>query len=110
MHPLDFGHARVSLAAMPSIRDVVAAIGQREGVEAVVLLGHDGLAIDSHILGNLDSENLAALVPAVVDSCNRLGEVANRDKFTTGVVEFGDGLAIVSQLTGDTLLTVVVAR
>jgi len=93
---------------MPSIRDVVAAIGQRDGVAAVVLLGRDGLAIDSHTLGGLDSESLAALVPSVVESCTQFGRAANRDGFGTGVVEFGDGLVIISQLTPETLLAVVV--
>ena len=34
---------------MPSIRDLVAAIRQREGVDAAVVLGRDGLLIDGQL-------------------------------------------------------------
>ncbi len=93
---------------MPSIRDVVRALGERDGVEAVVLLGEDGLTIDSSTTNDLDPEGLSALVPPVIRSCNSFGAAAGRGGFGTLVVEFGSGLAIIAELTAETLLAIVV--
>lgn len=97
-----------SLARMPNIRDVVQALGGREGVDGVILLGHDGLTIDSFVSGNLDTESVSALVPSVVDSCNRAGTESGHGQLKTCVVEYTGGLAIIAQLTPETLLSVLV--
>ena len=93
---------------MPTIRDVVRAIGQRDGVEAVIVLGRDGLPIDTHSVNGPDPEGIAALVPSVVAACGRLGKAAHRGEFGTGIVEFGEGLIVVTSVTSDALLTIVV--
>lgn len=91
---------------MPTIRDVVQALGGREGVDAVIVLGRDGLTIDSHATDGLDTEGLAALVPSVVSACARLGDAAGRDAFGFGVLEYQQGLVLVAEITPETLLTV----
>jgi predicted regulator of Ras-like GTPase activity (Roadblock/LC7/MglB family) len=93
---------------MPNIRDVVQALGEREGVDAVILLGDDGLTIDSYVAGRLDSDSISALVPSVIDSCRRVGTEAARDHFTTCVIEYSGGIAILAQLTPEALLAVLV--
>jgi uncharacterized protein len=94
---------------MPTIRDVVQALSRRDGVEAVVVLGRDGLTIDSSARDGLDTDGLAALVPSVAASCSRLGAAASRGDFAGSVVEFGRGMMVVSVLTPDVLLIVVTA-
>ena len=47
---------------MPTIRDLVAVLRQREGVEAAVVLGRDGLLIDSDVQSAIDAESMAAVV------------------------------------------------
>jgi predicted regulator of Ras-like GTPase activity (Roadblock/LC7/MglB family) len=93
---------------MPDIRDVVQALGSREGVDGVILLGHDGLTIDSFISGNLDTDSVSALVPSVVNSCTRVGAESGYGQLTTCVVEYKGGFAIIAQLTPETLLSVLV--
>jgi predicted regulator of Ras-like GTPase activity (Roadblock/LC7/MglB family) len=93
---------------MPTIRDVVKVLRNREGVEAVIVLGRDGLPIDGRTSDGLDSENVAALVPPIVESCSRLGEASGRGGFGFGVVEFDHGLAVIGGLTSDTLLAILV--
>jgi predicted regulator of Ras-like GTPase activity (Roadblock/LC7/MglB family) len=80
---------------MPSIRDLVAAIRQREGVEAAVILGRDGLLIDSQSIPGLDAEDLAARIPAIIGPADELGAAASRGPLTTAVLEHRDGLAVV---------------
>lgn len=93
---------------MPTIHDLVRALAQREGVEAVVILGRDGLLIDTRTAGNLDGEHLAALTPAVAAAAESIGQVAGRGTLLTTVIEYDRGLAIISAVSSEALLLLVV--
>jgi predicted regulator of Ras-like GTPase activity (Roadblock/LC7/MglB family) len=93
---------------MPTIRDVVQALARRQGVKAVIVLGRDGLPIDSHAHNGLDSDGLAAVVPALVAACGSIGSAASCGAFDSGVVEFEGGMAMVTSVTADALLAIVV--
>ena len=92
---------------MATIRDLVGAIRKREGVEAVVVLGRDGLVIDSQSSPELTADDLAAHVPSVLTAADELGAAAGRDGLATAVLEYPRGLAIVSVLSHDALLLVL---
>ncbi len=95
---------------MATIRDVVRALSSRPGVDAaVIVLGRDGLPIDAMTSDSIDSDGVAALVPSVVAACSRLGGAAARGEFAAGVVEFSTGMILVSSVTADTLLAILVA-
>ena len=93
---------------MPTIRDLVGAIRQREGVEAAVVLGRDGLLIDGQAEPGLDAEHVAAHVPQIVSTADEFGAVAARGPLATAVLEHQSGLAIVSVLSPDAVLLVLV--
>jgi predicted regulator of Ras-like GTPase activity (Roadblock/LC7/MglB family) len=93
---------------MPTIRELVAAIRQREGVEAAVVLGRDGLLIDGQALPMFDAEGLAAHVPPIVAAADDFGGAAGRGSLTTGVFEYPEGLVVVSVLSADAMLLVLV--
>ena len=93
---------------MPSIRDLVSAIRQREGVEAAVVLGRDGLLIDSQGVPGLDPEDLAARIPAIIGPADDLGHAVGRGVLVTAVLEHREGLAIISVLNADAVLVVLV--
>ncbi|HEX4575571.1 MAG TPA: roadblock/LC7 domain-containing protein [Gemmatimonadales bacterium] len=93
---------------MATIRDVVEALARRAGVDAVLLVGRDGLTIDSRSVNGVDAENVAAVLPAVINGMVQLGQAGGRGDFGTGVLEFGSGLAVVSVLNADALLVVLV--
>jgi predicted regulator of Ras-like GTPase activity (Roadblock/LC7/MglB family) len=92
---------------MPTIRDLVGAIRQREGVEAAVVLGRDGLLIDGQAVPQLDAEQIAAHVPAVVGAADELGAAAGRGAFATAVLEHDRGVAIVAAMSRDAVLLVL---
>ena len=94
---------------MPNIRDLVAAIRQREGVDAAIVLGHDGLLIDSQIAPGLDAEDMAARVPAIIGAANDFGAAVTRGALLTAVLEHQNGLAIVSVLSEEATLLVLVS-
>jgi len=93
---------------MATIRDVVEALSRRTGVDAVVVVGRDGLPIDSRTANGVDAENVAALLPSVIKHMAQLGDAGGRGEFGTGVLEFGRGLAVVTVLNADALLVVLV--
>jgi hypothetical protein len=94
-------------SSLPNIRDLVAAIRQREGVDAAIVLGHDGLLIDSQIAPGLDAEDMAARVPAIIGAANDFGAAVTRGALLTAVLE--NGLAIVSVLSEEATLLVLVS-
>ena len=95
---------------MPSIRDVVEGIGQRDGVEAVVLLGTDGLPIDSHTPPGTDPEALAALIPSVLRACDQFGSSSASGDLELGVLEFDGRAAVVANLSADAKLLILAKR
>jgi predicted regulator of Ras-like GTPase activity (Roadblock/LC7/MglB family) len=93
---------------MPNIRGLVTAIRQREGVEAAVVVGRDGLLIESQGEPGLDTEELAARIPAIISSAEDFGEAVGRGALVTSILEHGGGLAIISVLTAHAILVVLV--
>jgi predicted regulator of Ras-like GTPase activity (Roadblock/LC7/MglB family) len=93
---------------MATIRDVVEALSRRPGVDAVVVVGRDGLAIDARAGDGVDAESVAALLPSVVSGLTQLGAAGGRGEFGSGVLEFGAGLAVVSVVNPEALLVVLV--
>jgi uncharacterized protein len=94
---------------MPSIRDLVDAIRQREGVDAAVVLGRDGLVIDGQSIPGLDVEDLAARIPAIVSPADELGSALGRGVTGTLVIEHDGGMALISSMSSDALLLVLVS-
>ncbi|MGH7521223.1 MAG: roadblock/LC7 domain-containing protein [Gemmatimonadales bacterium] len=93
---------------MATIRDVVEALSRADGVDAVVVVGRDGLPIDSHVGNGVDADNVAALLPTAIKQMAELGDAGGRGQFNTAVLEFGGGLAIVAVLNAEALLIVLV--
>src|SRR5260370_31283024 len=77
---------------MATIRDVVDALSRRSGVDAVVVVGRDGLPIDSRTANGVDAENVAALLPAVINGLAQLGEAGRRCAVGGAVLGFGSRL------------------
>jgi predicted regulator of Ras-like GTPase activity (Roadblock/LC7/MglB family) len=93
---------------MPSIRDLVAAIRRRDGVEAAVVLGRDGLLIDGQAVPGLDAEHIAARIASIIAPADDLAGALSRGPLMTAVLEYQRGLAVVSALSAEALLLVLV--
>jgi predicted regulator of Ras-like GTPase activity (Roadblock/LC7/MglB family) len=93
---------------MATIRDVVEALSRAGGVDAVVVVGRDGLPIDSRVGNGVDAESVAALLPSAIKRMAELGGAGGRGEFTTAVIEYGGGLAIIAVLNAEALLIVLV--
>lgn len=92
---------------MPTIRDVVEAFGRREGVEAVIILGNDGLPIDSKTGNGKDPEVLSALVPNVIQAADQLGQHSGQGQLFMGVMQYDGGFLVIANLSPEAKLLVV---
>lgn len=93
---------------MATIRDLVSALRQRAGVVAAIVLGRDGLLIDGATTDAFDADGLAAHVPPMALAAADLGRAAARGEMGLIVLEYSGGTAIVTALSSDALLLVVV--
>lgn len=94
---------------MPTIRDLVNVLRRRDGVEAAVVLGRDGLLIDGQVVGSVDVERVAAHVAPVLQAADEFGTAANRGPLTTAILELPRGIAIISALSAEAVLLVLLA-
>ena len=92
---------------MASIRDLVAALRQREGVEAAIVLGRDGLLIDSQVDPGLNAEDLAARIPPIITPSDELGAAMGRGELVTAILEHQQGIVIMSVLSAEAILVVL---
>ena len=93
---------------MPTIRDLVGAIRQRDGVEAAVVLGRDGLLIDSQSVEHVNAEHIAAHIPSIVHFADEFGAAAQRGVLHTAILEHERGMAVICCLSADAVLLVLV--
>ena len=92
---------------MATIRDLVGALRGRDGVDAAIVLGRDGLVIDGQSVPNIDVESIAALVPSIVSAADEFGRDSTHGNVTTVILEYTRGLAIVSVLSAEAVLLVL---
>lgn len=92
---------------MPTIRDLVAAVRQRDGITAAVVLGRDGLLIDSQADQSIDAEQVAAHVPSILQYAEELGAAASHGDLRTVVLEFGHGATVLSAMSPEVVLLVL---
>lgn len=92
---------------MATIRDLVAAIRQRPGIDAAVVLGRDGLLIDHHADQGVDAEQVAAHVPSILQYSDELGTAAGQGTLLTAVHEHDGGAVVMAAISPDVVLLVL---
>src|SRR3954471_3484438 len=92
---------------MPNIRDFTSALRQRPGVDAVLVLGKDGLLIEGFAAPRLNNEDLAARIPALVYEAAAFSRATILGPLNTAILERQKGYAIVAALADETLLLVL---
>ena len=94
--------------AMNELDQALSRLLEHPGVEHLLLLGHDGLLV-RHLGsgGRLDADTVAAMTPDVVAACTAFARAAERGAFATAVLELADAVAIVTTLSPELLLALV---
>jgi len=91
---------------MPTLREITEAIQLRPGVQSVVILGTDGLVIETHDHTHQTAESLAARVPAVAMTARQLGETAGTGEAQLVLLEFDAGYGVILRLSPQAMLFV----
>ena len=78
------------------------------GVKTAVVVGRDGFVIDGVSNGFLDTETVGAVVSTGIGSSEVMGRELNVGVMTQGMMEYDDGL-IMMTLIGDAAILAVVA-
>jgi predicted regulator of Ras-like GTPase activity (Roadblock/LC7/MglB family) len=97
---------------MAGLHDVVQAVSQRPGVQAVILASADGLTIE-HAMApgrDPDADTIAALTAVLAQHAQDLGDAADQGPFATGVLEFNGGLMVLAVLGNEGTLVLQVER
>lgn len=92
---------------MSSLDAALSRLREFEGVERLILLGHDGLVVRQLGGSAEDHEVIAAGVPGLAAAARTLGGSAGTGPFRTGVLEFERGVIIVLSLSPELLLALV---
>lgn len=89
---------------MTGLGAVIQSLAARDGVEAALLLSGDGLPIEHAAGSGFDPETVAALSATLGQYAGGLGQGAARGELLTAVLEFADGLLVLTRAgTGDWL-------
>jgi predicted regulator of Ras-like GTPase activity (Roadblock/LC7/MglB family) len=83
---------------MSGLSEVVQGLARREGVQAVLLLSGDGLAIAHHARERFEPEAVAALAATLARFAGQLGDGARQGPLHTAVLEYGEGLSILARI------------
>lgn len=79
-----------------------------DGVNAAVIVGRDGFVIDGvSNRGSLETETVGAVISAGTGSSEVMGRELNVGSMTQGMMEFSDGLIIMSLVGLGAILAVV---
>jgi predicted regulator of Ras-like GTPase activity (Roadblock/LC7/MglB family) len=93
---------------MATLRDLLARLSSRSEVEAVFAVGRDGLLIDQLAPEGSDAEAVAAMAPNILQNARELGSAARHDGLVTAVIEYTDGVAIVTDVPPEMILVTFV--
>jgi predicted regulator of Ras-like GTPase activity (Roadblock/LC7/MglB family) len=83
---------------MTGLAALVHGLAGRTGVQAVLLVSHDGLPIHHAASGPVEPETVAALAATVGQHAGRLGHGADRGDLQTAVLEYAAGLLVLARL------------
>jgi predicted regulator of Ras-like GTPase activity (Roadblock/LC7/MglB family) len=92
---------------MSQLDSALHALRAHAGVEHVLVLGRDGLLIQHVGDSDLDAETVSAMVPGLAQAAHGLGSAAGAGAAVTAVVQLASGVAVVSVLSDDLLLAIL---
>lgn len=93
---------------MANLRDMLDALAARDEVTAVLVVGRDGLLIASAGRERVDAEAAGAIAPGVLMQVRELGAAAGREDASSVVVEYRNGVAIVTEVSSELVMVTFV--
>jgi CheY-like chemotaxis protein/predicted regulator of Ras-like GTPase activity (Roadblock/LC7/MglB family) len=93
---------------MATIKELMQELLKSSGVKTAVVVGRDGFVIDGASNGaHLDTETVGAVISAGIGSSEVMGRELNVGVMNQGMMEYDDGLIMMSLVGTDAILAVV---
>ncbi len=93
---------------MARIKDILADLIDVEGIKSGVVVGRDGFVIEGATRGDSkELEAVGAVVSTGIGSAERMGKELRVGLMTQGMVEFENGVVVLSPLGNHAVLAVV---
>jgi predicted regulator of Ras-like GTPase activity (Roadblock/LC7/MglB family)/CheY-like chemotaxis protein len=93
---------------MSTTHEILQDLVKISGVNTAVIVGRDGFVIDGVSNGgSLDTETVGAVISAGIGSSEVMGRELNVGIMNQGMMEYADGLIMMSLVGGDAILAVV---
>lgn len=93
---------------MARIKDLLTDLVEVEGIKSSVVVGRDGFVIDGVAKGEAkDLDAVGAIVSTGIGTNERMGKELNVGTMTQGMVEYENGVVVLSPLGRHAVLAVV---
>jgi len=93
---------------MADLKSELGDLVKAEGINTVVVVGRDGFVIEGVTNGaGLDVEAVGAVISTGIGSAEAMGRNLNVGAMSQGMVEYKDGVIVMSFLGSDAILAVV---
>ncbi|NVN89837.1 MAG: response regulator [Desulfuromonadales bacterium] len=93
---------------MATTNELLQELVKISGVKTAVVVGRDGFVIDGVSSGGqLDTETVGAVISAGIGSSEVMGRELNVGKMHQGMMEYADGLIMMSLIGADAILAIV---
>lgn len=93
---------------MATIRKVLEELVTIEGIQTAVLVGRDGFVIEAaDRKGSVDLETVGAVISTGTRSTEQMGQELKIGGLSQSMVEYKDGLVIMSSIGGEAILAAV---
>lgn len=91
---------------MDELRQRLALLAGIDGVQAAIAVSRDGFILEAATSGELDTEAVGAIVSTGVSVTENIGNDLNLGTMRQCMLEYGNGLVLISLLGNDAILAV----
>ena len=92
---------------MATTKQILTALTTINGINTAVCVGRDGFVIDSSAPMNTDVDAIGAMVSTGLGSAESVGKELNVGKLTQAMMEYKDGVIVMTAIGLDAILAVV---
>ncbi len=94
---------------MAEMKRLLTDLTDIEGVDSAIVVSHDGFVLEAATTGDVDSEGVGAVISTGIGVNKAIGKELNLGDLRQGMIEYLDGLVIISLLSEDAILAVTAA-
>ena len=95
---------------MANTRNILAALTAVDGINSAVCVGRDGFVIDAAAAPGADVDAIGAMVSTGLGSAESVGKELGVGALTQAMMEYKDGVIVMTAIGADAILAVVAAE